>query len=88
MCARQALYQLGLIPMPLSLDSDLVGLAHTPSASTRLAHLEKGRNGQAGPSSALLQRKSENLRNMARGNRKMGTVISFFNHSDFWSLEV
>lgn len=77
MCMRQTLYQLGLVPMPLSLVSILVGLAHTPSASTRLAHLEKGRNGQAGPFSALLQRKSENLRNMARGNRKTGSHLFF-----------
>lgn len=76
-CTSQTLYQLGLVPMSLSLVSILVGLAHTPSASTRLAHLEKGRNGQAGPFSALLQRKSENLRNMARGNRKTGSHLFF-----------
>jgi hypothetical protein len=76
--AMQALYQLSLVPIPLVLFvSVLVNLAHTPSPSTRLAQFEKGKSGQAGPSSVLLHRKSENPRNRAKGKRKMGTVVSF-----------
>lgn len=65
--ARQALYQLNLVPTPLVLFvSVLVNVAHPPSPSPRLAHFEKGKSGQADPSSVLL-------------HRKMGTVV-YFSH--------